>query len=116
MTAATATQPPLFAMTPVEPDEVPPGRYTVAGRTYRVRRGKLGGLTVRTVQARGSEQSLLGQRARQALVDIGADLAAAAEAYGTATGRCAMCNRLLTKPVSVTRGIGPDCLANLTRA
>ena len=33
----------------------------------------------------------------------------AVEAYGQLTGNCAICNRLLTDPESVKRGIGPIC-------
>lgn len=35
-----------------------------------------------------------------------------AEAYGLQTGNCCMCNRELTDPVSVARGIGPICAEN----
>ena len=31
-------------------------------------------------------------------------------------GRCAVCNRPLTDPVSIQRGIGPVCLQEVTRA
>lgn len=37
------------------------------------------------------------------------DPAAAVKAYGLRTGNCAICNRELTDPESVERGIGPIC-------
>lgn len=35
-----------------------------------------------------------------------------AEAYGIASGKCCLCNRTLTDPESIARGIGPICAEN----
>jgi hypothetical protein len=45
----------------------------------------------------------------QAILAIAADPLGAAVEHGRKTGRCACCNRTLTDPVSVERGIGPIC-------
>lgn len=37
------------------------------------------------------------------------DSAAAGEAYALASGNCYRCNRMLTVPASIHRGLGPDC-------
>lgn len=50
--------------------------------------------------------------------DIPEILAAPEEAgkdFARETGRCYICGRLLTDPVSVSRGIGPDCHQNIQR-
>jgi hypothetical protein len=42
---------------------------------------------------------------------IEADPVRALEDHGLKTGRCGCCSRPLTNPVSIARGIGPDCAA-----
>ncbi len=44
-----------------------------------------------------------------AVAAIEVDPARALEDHGQRTGRCGCCGRLLTDPVSVARGIGPEC-------
>jgi Family of unknown function (DUF6011) len=43
------------------------------------------------------------------------ELAEAIEQELAATGRCRICGRPLSDPVSVERGVGPDCAARLGR-
>lgn len=47
------------------------------------------------------------------VVEVCADPLTAVIAYGKKFGRCAICSRDLSDPVSVERGIGPDCYANM---
>ena len=44
-----------------------------------------------------------------ALASFAADPLKAVVAFGQATGRCALCSRTLSDPVSVERGVGPVC-------
>ncbi len=37
------------------------------------------------------------------------DLRQAGRTYGIKTGKCCVCNRILTDPISITLGIGPEC-------
>jgi hypothetical protein len=46
---------------------------------------------------------------RKRLEDIEADPEAAAALHGRVSGRCSICNRDLTDPESIARGIGPIC-------
>lgn len=46
---------------------------------------------------------------------LAVDPAAYRADYGRQRGRCGVCNRPLTDPVSRRRGIGPDCLGRSTR-
>ena len=46
---------------------------------------------------------------RKRLEDIEADPEAAAVLHGRVSGRCSICNRDLTDPESIERGIGPIC-------
>jgi hypothetical protein len=48
----------------------------------------------------------------QVVADLVNDPAGAAKAYGLKTGRCCMCSRELTDPVSIANGIGPICAEN----
>ena len=48
---------------------------------------------------------------RTALLRIEADPEAAAVMHGKVSGRCSICSRDLTDPVSVARGVGPICVA-----
>ncbi|CAB5220331.1 hypothetical protein UFOVP238_27 [uncultured Caudovirales phage] len=50
------------------------------------------------------------QVVHDALVDIVANPTAALMNYGSATGRCGLCNRELTDALSVWYGVGPICL------
>lgn len=43
------------------------------------------------------------------IAEVAADPAAAAIAHGKETGRCAICSRELSDPISIERGIGPIC-------
>lgn len=47
------------------------------------------------------------------LTDISVDLSAAMATYGQRLGRCGLCHRHLTDPVSEARGIGPECIKKL---
>lgn len=66
--------------------------------------GKIIGGKLITVRSCGTERE-------QAILDIVADPEAAAVAHGVATGSCSCCNRELTNPESIERGIGPICAA-----
>jgi hypothetical protein len=44
------------------------------------------------------------------------DPVACVTAYGRRSGRCGLCNRLLTEPESLNRGYGPVCAEKLGRA
>jgi len=50
-----------------------------------------------------------GTEQEQKVVSLINDPVGAAEAYGHLTGHCCICNRELTNPESVARGIGPIC-------
>ncbi len=50
-----------------------------------------------------------GTEQEQQVVSLINDPVGAAEAYGHMTGHCCICNRELTNPDSVARGIGPIC-------
>ena len=50
-----------------------------------------------------------GDEQEKQVVSLINDPVAAAEAYGHMTGHCCICNRELTNPESVARGIGPIC-------
>lgn len=50
-----------------------------------------------------------GTEQEQKVVALINDPVGAAEAYGHLTGHCCICNRELTNPESVARGIGPIC-------
>jgi hypothetical protein len=44
------------------------------------------------------------------LTAIAADVRGALSAYGHELGKCGVCNRTLTDPVSIEQGIGPVCI------
>lgn len=67
--------------------------------------GKVMGGKFLRVRECGDEQA-------QRVADLLADPKAAAKAYGIKTGRCCLCNRELTDPVSIANGIGPVCETN----
>lgn len=46
---------------------------------------------------------------RAIVTSVLADAQQAAEKEGAVTGRCAVCRRLLTRQLSIDRGIGPKC-------
>lgn len=56
---------------------------------------------------RGTEA--LGEEILSAVGVILRDPQGAMEAYALRSGRCARCNKVLTVPASIHRGIGPDC-------
>lgn len=49
------------------------------------------------------------EETQERVLDSLADPLAAAVAYGKKFGRCAVCDRELSNPESVERGIGPIC-------
>lgn len=49
------------------------------------------------------------KKLRAALDILAGDPKAAAEGYAKKSGRCYRCNRLLTEPLSIDLGIGPEC-------
>jgi len=48
----------------------------------------------------------------EALLELSADVLAAAKAYGRKTGSCSCCGRELTNAESIAMGIGPICASN----
>jgi len=100
--------------------DVPAGRYAVEGDNRprlviveRARRGRWVGWTF-VYEQRGSAKTLLqGALRARALREVEADPRGAAERYGRATGRCAVCGRELTGPASIRAGIGPKCASEL---
>jgi hypothetical protein len=53
------------------------------------------------------------QTADEAITAIAANPFGASTTYGKLTGKCGCCNRKLTDPTSLLRGIGPECWDNL---
>lgn len=51
------------------------------------------------------------KRQEEAFAVVAGDPAKAGEAYALESGRCFRCNRTLTVPASIHRGMGPDCAA-----
>lgn len=86
---------------------------------YRVdkpAKGKWAGYTFVKIQAGDDFHKLGFQRQLSVVEAIAADPAQALSDYGHEVGRCGVCNRTLTDPESITRGIGPVCAERLNSA
>lgn len=85
---------------PASPHSSNPGAlYVVDDGTYM---GKV-------MQGRFHRSRDCGPEQEALVLRLLADPKTAAETYGKETGNCCICNRLLTDPESVARGIGPIC-------
>jgi hypothetical protein len=100
------------------------GVYALGGTAdpvrYKVRNvteGRWAGRTFLDVLLANGEREPVRNRRQVAeiLTAIAADIEAARKLYADTTGKCWSCNRLLTDPVSVSVGLGPDCRKNLGR-
>lgn len=103
--------------------QVPDGHYAVprdedgAMAFYKVNsptEERWAGRTFVEVQASEEFWPLRSRAARDAvLAKIAADVQGAMLAYGREIGRCGHCNRTLTDPESIARGIGPVCAGKM---
>lgn len=106
--------------------DVPQGRYGLLEpvtkhvavpdrwRFYQVDRptGRWAGYTFVSALASDDKHPIRDRARRQAILErIAENPAKAARDYGQQTGRCGVCNRLLTDPESISRGMGSICAA-----
>lgn len=98
--------------------EVPAGRYglTLDGTDHLIKvstptRGRWAGYVFLTDL--DDDTSIRGERKATILKALAQDPTTCLARYGKITGRCGHCGRTLTDPESITRGIGPICLANM---
>ena len=91
--------------------ELEEGMYIAAGRVFRVIRGKTGGNLYAKELLDGAFVYAPGV-IRDLTPDHRMTLEQAAS-IGHLTGQCCVCARTLTKPESVTAGIGPVCSGRL---
>jgi hypothetical protein len=103
-------------------NDVPAGHYAIGaeGETkfYRVQYGKPGtkwdGFCFVDVQASDDYYAVKGKGKFEVLDAITAQgIVESAKRYGHELGKCGMCLKTLTDPVSIANGIGPDCAKNL---
>lgn len=106
---------------PATPD-VPAGHYAIEEEGelhfFQVEHGKPGtrweGFTFLSIQASDDLHSIRNPERKSAILTaIAANPAMASAAYGHGIGRCGVCNRTLTDPVSIENGIGPKCAAKM---
>lgn len=92
-----------FVVSPAKADSHNAGAlYVKTGSTYL---GKIaGGRFVRSRECSAETEALV--------LEAAADPKAVAIRHGKLTGRCAVCNRALSDPISVANGIGPICAAS----
>lgn len=100
--------------------DVPEGRYAIGpvGETkfYSVEKGegRWKGYTFVKVQASDDLYNIRNRQERERiLAEIGQDVEAAMVRYGKELGHCGVCNRTLTKPESIARGMGRICYGKM---
>lgn len=99
--------------------DIPSGRYALQGENvlnniefYSVYRFEDGGLSLKRF-ASDERYPVKGAARQSVLKAIAADITGAARLYGTETAHCGRCAKLLTRRVSRTFGIGPECAEHM---
>lgn len=104
--------------------KVPSGHYAIdtkgVTKFYRVdvvTEGRWKGYTFVKAQASDELHNIRNPKARlEILTAIAADVRGALVRYGMEIGKCGVCHRTLTDPISRTYGIGPKCRGDLEKA
>lgn len=104
--------------------KVPSGHYAIITESvtkfYRVdavTEGRWKGYTFVKAQASDELHNIRNPKVRlEILTAIAADVRGALIRYGMEIGKCGVCHRTLTDPISRTYGIGPKCRGDLEKA